>query len=440
MSRRRIAFLSEHASPAARLGGEDAGGQNVYVDEIARHLGELGYDVDVFTRRDEADTPEVVEWMPGVRIVNLQAGPPDHRMKDDLWPLMPEFRDRLLRFMQQSGTRYDLIHGNFWMSGWVAVELGSRLNIPVVQIFHAMGITKRRHQGEADTSPEERVAVEREIVRRADRLIAQCPSERDELVADYDADPDKIVNIPSAVNTRIFHPVERSEARHRIGLFSDEPVIVYVGRMIPRKGVRNLVRAAALLFQQYQLPVRLLLVGGETRQPDDGATPEIGALRRLARELGIADRVTFTGKRQRDELYLYYGAGDVVVTTPWYEPFGLTPLEAMACGRPVIGSAVGGLTFTIDDGKTGYLVPPEEPALLAGQLLHLLTDEQTRSEMGIRARHRVEDHFTWPVAAGRTALLYEELFSQSTKPDVIESEPLVSREAGEPLVQVMRSS
>ncbi|HEX3724359.1 MAG TPA: glycosyltransferase, partial [Nitrolancea sp.] len=281
MRGKRIAFLSEHASPAARLGGEDAGGQNVYVGEIARHLGALGYHVDVFTRRDQADTPEVVEWMPGVRIVNLQAGPTDHRLKDELWPLMPEFRDRLLRFMQQTDIRYDLIHGNFWMSGWVATELGSRLDIPVVQIFHAMGVTKRKHQGEADTSPAERIAVEREIVRRADRLIAQCPSERDELVDDYSADPDRIVTIPSAVNTKVFHPVEQSEARKQIGLVTTEPVIVYVGRMIPRKGIRNLVRAAALLNQQYQFPVRLLLVGGETREPDDHATPEIGALRQL---------------------------------------------------------------------------------------------------------------------------------------------------------------
>jgi D-inositol-3-phosphate glycosyltransferase len=416
MSRRRIAFLSEHASPAARLGGEDAGGQNVYVDEIARHLGALGYDIDVFTRRDQAGTPEIIEWMPGIRIVNLQAGPPEHRLKDELWPLMPEFRDNVLRFIRQSGRRYDLIHGNFWMSGWVAAELGSRLNLPMVQIFHAMGLTKRKYQGEADTSPEGRVDVEREIVRRADRIIAQCPSERAELVDDYAADSDKIVNIPSAVNTRIFHPVEQSEARERIDLMTDEPVIVYVGRMIPRKGVRNLVRAAALLFHQYSFPVRLMLVGGETYEPDDRATPEIGALRRLAADLGIPDRVTFTGKRQRDELYLYYGAGDIVTTTPWYEPFGLTPLEAMACGRPVVGSAVGGLTFTVDDGKTGYLVPPEDPALLAGRFLHLLTDEQGRIEMGIRARQRVEDHFTWPVAAGRTAVVYEELFSRSATP------------------------
>src|ERR671932_1695363 len=215
---RRIAFLSEHASPAALLGGEDAGGQNVYVDEVSRQLGRLGHAADVFTRRYRADAPEVLDWAPGVRIVNLAAGPARSLPKDDLWPLMPEFRDAFLAFMARDGARYDLLHGNFWMSGWVATELRRRLGIPLVQIFHAMGKTKQRHQGAADTSPSERIAVELQIVREVDRLIAQCPSERDELVDDYGAPPHKVEIIPSAVNVERFWPVPGEEARRRIGL------------------------------------------------------------------------------------------------------------------------------------------------------------------------------------------------------------------------------
>src|SRR5215210_1702021 len=203
----RIAFLSEHASPAALLGGEDAGGQNVYVDEVSRQLGRLGHAVDVFTRRDRAAAPELLDWAPGVRIVNLPAGPARSLPKDDLWPLMPEFLDAFLAFMARDGARYDLLHGNFWMSGWVATELRRRLGIPVVQIFHAMGKTKQRHQGAADTSPQERIKVELDVVRQVDRLIAQCPSEQAELVEDYGAPPGKVVVIPSAVNVDVFRPV-----------------------------------------------------------------------------------------------------------------------------------------------------------------------------------------------------------------------------------------
>ncbi|HLJ34092.1 MAG TPA: glycosyltransferase [Ktedonobacteraceae bacterium] len=409
----RIAFLSEHASPIALLGGADAGGQNVYVDEVSRNLARRGYAVDVFTRRDNPDAPEITRWAPGVRVIHLQAGPPQPRPKDELWPFMSEFRDSFLHFMMRDEAQYSLIHGNFWMSGWVATELCRRLHIPAVQIFHATGKTKKRHQKKVDTSPGDRVKTEMGIVRDVDRLIAQCPCERDELVHDYHADPGKVVIIPSAVNTKIFHPIAQAEAREYIGLPQQERIIVYVGRMLPRKDIRNIVRALALLPNDNDdAPISLMVVGGETVEPDPIATPEIGELQRLAAELGVLDRVRFIGKRQANELHYYYSAGDVVVTTPWYEPFGLTPLEAMACGRPVIGSAVGGLTYTIVEGETGFLVPPRNPESLAERLRFLLNQPEMVARMGKVARKRVEREFTWSIVAMRTAALYDSVLAE----------------------------
>lgn len=415
----RIAFISEHASPTALLGGADAGGQNVYVDEVSRNLARRGYAVDVFTRRDSADAHEIIEWAPGVRVILLQAGPSRPRPKDELWPFMPEFRDSFLSFMLRDEVQYDLIHGNFWMSGWVASQLRQRLHIPAVQIFHATGKTKRRHQEKVDTSPGDRIKTELEVIRNVDRLIAQCPTERAELVDDYHADARKVVIIPSAVNTRVFRPVPQAEARSRIGLDQEGKVIVYIGRMLPRKDIRNVVRALALLLQQEDgslhsptSPLTLMIVGGETVEPDPVATPEIGELQRLARELGVSEHVRFIGKRQANELRDYYSAGDVVVTTPWYEPFGLTPLEGMACGRPVIGSAVGGITFTIKDGETGLLVPPRDPTALAASLQQLLSQPELRMQMGMAARKRVEREFTWSIVAMRTAALYETVMAE----------------------------
>lgn len=428
----RIAFVSEHASPIAPLGSQDAGGQNVYVDEMSRQLAHLGYAVDVITRRDRPDAPEVVSWAPGVRVVNLPVGPATFVPKDDLWPRMPEFRDALLRFMLRDGARYDLIHGNFWMSGWVGMQLRRRLGLPFVQLFHALGKTKRRHQGNADTSPPARVAVELDVVRAADRVIAQCPNEHAELIDDYQSDPHKIELIPAAANIMRLHPVPRDEARRRIGLPVDGFVVVYVGRMLPRKDIRNVVRGFALLVARTRAAalaesetsttrpdpgagrasgLRLLLVGGESDSPDPFDTPEIGVLQTLANELGVGERLHFTGKRQPEELRNYYSAADVVVTTPWYEPFGLTPLEAMACGRPVIGSAVGGLTYTILDGVTGFLVPPRDPHALAARLQQLLLQPELRIVMGQAARQRVEQKFTWGISARRIAGLYESLLA-----------------------------
>jgi len=443
-----IACLSEHASPLALLGGQDAGGQNVYVDEVCRQLGAMGCQIDIFTRRDRPDLPDVVALAPGVRVVNLDAGPPEFIPKDDLWMWMAAFLDAMLSFLIRDGARYDVIHSHFWMSGWVAIQLRRRLGVPVVQTFHALGKTKQRHQGDADTSPAARIAVEYDIVRECDQLIALCPSERAELIEDYAADPRKITLIPAAVNIDRFRPEPREEARGRIGLDRDDFVVVYVGRMLPRKGVRNLMRGFARLAERVEAQpnafanaagdsrlveqdparrLKLLLVGGETSAPDSTSTPEIDVLRRLAQELGIAELVQYAGMRQPDQLRDFYSAGDVMVTTPWYEPFGLTPLEAMACARPVIGSAVGGLTFTIQDQITGLLVPPHDPEALAARLYLLLTQPDLRVTMGQVARCRIEREFTWERVALRLLALCQNLAlvnSQQEQPGDLRLEPI----------------
>jgi glycosyltransferase involved in cell wall biosynthesis len=348
--------------------------------------------------------------------VHVDAGPPRWIFKDELWPFMPQFLEGIIRFQKsQARAAYRLLHGNFWMSGWVGLELQRRLRTPLVQIFHATGITKRRHQGQADTSPGIRIAVERQVVSGAARLIAQCPAEERELIDDYGADPGRVRVIPSGVNIRLYHPVPQAYARARVGLPAEGRLVGYIGRMLPRKDVRNLVKAFALIADAFP-DARLMMVGGETAEPNPQTTPEIGVLQQLSTELGIGDRLIFTGKRQPSELSNYYSCADVVVTTPWYEPFGLTPLEAMACGRPVIGSAVGGITYTVKDGETGFLVPPRDPGQLASRLSVLLSQPQLRQRMGQVARRRVEAEFTWAVVAQRTANLYQELLSETDRP------------------------
>ncbi len=418
---RRVAMISEHASPVALLGGVDAGGQNVYVDAVSRGLVAHGYETDVFTVRGELAQPRVVAWADGVRVIEVPVGTGRAMPKDALWPHMPTFRDAIDRFAAREDSRYDLIHGNFWMSGWVAAELGPRWRTPTVQIFHATGITKLREQGAADTSPSGRTEVEKAVVRAVDRLIAQCPAERDELLADYGARADQIALIPSAVDTDRFKPVAKGAARRELAIDPTPQMIVYVGRVVPRKDVRNVVRALARLTARrlatdLNTMPSLFVVGGETERPDPVATPEIGALRALAAELGVLDQVRFVGRRQPDELHLWYAAADVAVTTPWYEPFGLTPLEAMACGAPIIGSRVGGIAFTVADGETGFLVPPRDPDALCARLEEILRDPARRVRMGQAGRARVLSSFTWQQVAMRTAALYDDLLSARIAP------------------------
>ena len=307
------------------------------------------------------------------------------------------------------------------MSGWVAAELGSRWHTPTVQIFHATGVTKLREQGAADTSPSGRIEVEKAVVRAVDRLIAQCPAERDELLADYGARADQIALIPSAVDTDRFRPVAKSTARQTLEIDPTAEMIVYVGRIVPAQG-RAQRRPGAGASQSATTRCRHHHDADALRRrrrygaPDPVATPEIGVLRALAAELGVLDEVRFVGRRQPDELHLWYAAADVAVTTPWYEPFGLTPLEAMACGTPVIGSRVGGIAFTIADGETGFLVPPRDPEALCARLEEILRDPARRMRMGQAGRARVLSSFTWQQVAMCTAALYDDLLSERFAP------------------------
>jgi len=403
----RLALISEHASPLAALGGEDSGGQNVYVAELARHLGARGHDVDVFTRRDSKLLPEVVHFDERVRVVNLSAGPAESVPKDELFPHMGKFRDAFYRFARRELAAYDLVHANFWMSGWVACEAKRDLGLPFAQTFHALGEIKKREQGDADTSPPERQATELRILEEADVVLATCPAEVEDLTILYGAQHSQLALVPCGVDVEKFRAVDRREARKELSL-AEKPTVVYVGRLVPRKGVDTLIEAFALL--PGELDAQLVVVGGE---PGVHESPEIKRLSALASKLGVKERVVFTGSRPQRDLYRYYGAADVSVTVPHYEPFGMTPLEAMACATPVIGSRVGGIKTSVADGKTGFLVPPKNAETLANRLLRLLSDENLRTRMGRAARRRIEEHYTWKRIAALATAAFSEVATQT---------------------------
>jgi D-inositol-3-phosphate glycosyltransferase len=410
---RKIALISDHASPLAAAGGVDSGGQNIYVAQLARNLAALGYAVDVFTRRDAADQPEVMQWDRGVRVVHVPAGPASFVRKEDLMPLMEDFSAFVCSFCRREGG-YDLVHANFFMSGLVAIKLKQRFDIPFVVTFHALGRVRRLHQGDADQFPGERLAVEDAIVAEADAIVAECPQDKADLVSLYRADPRKIAVVPCGFDAGEFWPIARRFARRTLGLAADERVVVNIGRMVPRKGVDNAIRGIARLARGLGVRARLLVVGGNSDLPDPALTPEIGRLRAVAEDERVADRVTFTGRRSRELLKLYYSAADVFVTTPWYEPFGITPLEAMACGTPVIGSAVGGIKHSVLDGVTGYLVPANDPDVLAARLADLYASPARMREFSRNAVRRVNASFTWQRVGASIASLYERVAADPT--------------------------
>jgi len=402
----RIALISEHASPLATLGGVDAGGQNIYVAHVARALARAGHHVDVLTRRDDIVLPSVVDVRPGMRVLHLDAGPPRFVPKEELLPHMGAFT-RAARTLFRASVPYDVAHANFFMSGLVALRLQEEFGVPMVMTFHALGLVRREHQGAADAFPAARIDIERRIVRRADSLIAECPQDKADLMRLYGASAGRIATVPCGVDFNEFSPGDKAAARRALGLADDEFVVLQLGRLVPRKGIDNVIRGVALLDGKSK--PRLVIVGGDSSIPDARATPEIGRLQRIAAECGIADRVLFTGHRQRERLRECYVAADVFVTTPWYEPFGITPLEAMACATPVIGSRVGGIKHSVLDGVTGFLVPPQDPAALAAKLAQLQANPLLGQAFGRAGVRRMRSHFTWDRIAAELAAIYAAL-------------------------------
>ena len=407
-----IALISEHASPIAALGGIDSGGQNVYVGQLANHLSVLGYAVDVFTRRDCESLPDIVHLHSGARVIHVRSGPPRYIAKEDLLPLMDEFADRMLRHCRRCG-RYDVVHANFWTSGLVALKMKERLGTPYVVTFHALGRVRVLHQAEQDRFPAVRPAVEERVIAGAERIIAECPQDQRDLVRLYGAEPDHITTIPCGYDESEFWPIDQRYARRILHLHPDEPVLLQLGRVVPRKGIETAIRAVACLAERHGIRARLLVVGGQSSDPDPLVTPEIGRLRAVAEAIGVGDQMVFTGSRNREVLRYYYSAADIFITTPWYEPFGITPLEAMACARPVIGSRVGGIKSTVVDGATGFLVPPRDPEAVADRVAELLSDRQRLTAFGEAGCRRAKEHFTWPIVAERVAQLYREVQSAS---------------------------
>jgi D-inositol-3-phosphate glycosyltransferase len=390
-------MVSEHASPLADLGGVDAGGQNVYVAQLAAALGRCGHRVTVHTRRDGPDLPDRVPVGRGVAVEHVAAGPAEPIPKDLLAPLMDDFARGLERSWRRE--RPDVVHAHFWMSGVASLDAARRLDLPVVQTFHALGVVKRRHQGDRDTSPPERVGEEARIAAGADRLVATSSDELFELVR-MGADPHRVAVVPCGVDLRHMRPEGRTLPR------TSRRRVVVVSRLVPRKGIDTAISALAGLPD-----CELLVAGGPAASLLDG-DPAVARFRAHAGAEGVADRVGFLGAMGPDLVPALLRSADVVACVPWYEPFGMVALEAMACGVPVVATAVGGLVDTVVDGVTGLHVPPRRPDEVARAAGDLLGDPDVRAAMGAAGAERARRRYGWPTVAAEMLDVYSRAAGQ----------------------------
>jgi len=409
----RIAMLSYHTCPLATLGGKDTGGMNVYVRELTRQLGRNDIHVDVFTRSQDEHIPQVSHDLGfGNRVVHILSGPQVPLPKQDLVGFLPEFVAGIRDFTQNRGLQYDLIHSHYWMSGIAAGDLKTNWNVPVVHMFHTLGVMKQRVARQTEEAEGDyREAGERQVLHLADRIVAATPAELAQLQWLYQAETRKIEVIPPGVDLSHFYPIPRDEARAYIGVPPCDQMLLFVGRVETLKGIDALIEALALMRQNGE-QVCLAVIGGDPDLSPEALSDEMTRLQAMREQYGLQESVAFLGRKSQDTLPYYYSAAEAVVVPSHYESFGMVALEAMACGTPVVASQVGGLAFLVQDGITGFTVPVDEPGTLAARLTELVQNPGLREQMGHQAAVFARE-YDWEKITERMIKLYKEVLLEA---------------------------
>ena len=379
----------------------------MYVRELAQALGNLGIQVDIFTRM-HLETKSVIEQVtPMVRVVHLPGGDPKAPM-ETLFYQLPQFREALEDFQRDNQLDYQVVHSHYWLSGWVGQALAEAQNVPHVMTFHTLGLIKMQSRA-GEVEPDERQQTEGELMASADRVIAFSSHERDAMVRLYGADASRIMLAPCGVDLSLFRPLDQDSVRDRLGL-NGEKVFLYVGRLEPLKGLDLLLHMTTHLETCEK--IRVLVVGGGTSEE-----LEVARLQALAKTLEVEEVFDFVGRVEQEELPLYYNAADVCVVPSYYESFGLAALESMACGTPVVAARVGGLSTIIQHGRTGYLKSWRCPETFANSLEMIISSPQLRQSMGRAARRRAEG-IGWEQVAAKLSQAYDALTQGRPQEDI----------------------
>jgi D-inositol-3-phosphate glycosyltransferase len=399
-----VAMLSVHTSPLDTPGQtRDAGGMNVYMHQLARELGLSHNSIDIFTRRTNEYSPLVVQLTPYVRVIHIKAGPSAPIHKHDLYQYLPAFAQSIDEFRRSEKTHYDVLHSHYWLSGVAAMQLAQRWTVPHITMFHTLAHLKQLANPN-ETEPSIRLEMERHLIQRTDAIIASTNDERMQIIRHCGATPGQVRVIPCGINLKLFVPQDQQQAREKLGLKRNQPVLLFVGRLDPFKGPDLLLRAATMMDEKAQI----VIVGGKST-----GDKEMKQLQELAEQLKISKRVHFTGAQPQHELPMIYSAADVTVVPSYHESFGLAAVESLACGTPVVATRAGGLKTVVQHSKTGYLVP-RCPGFFAERLDTLLQNPALLKRMRLAARPSVLQ-FSWKNVASKIQDVYEDVINEEAK-------------------------
>lgn len=416
-NQKHIALISVHGDPAIEIGKEEAGGQNVYVRCVGEALARIGWQVDMFTRKASAEQEIVVEHCHNCRTIRLIAGSEEFVPRDNIFGYAPEFVEQFLKFQQQAGVKYEIVHTNYWISSWVGMQLNKIQGSKQVHTYHSLGAVKYKSVSTIPLIAKTRLAVEKEVLETAERIVATSPQEKEHMRSLVSA-KGNIDIIPCGTDVHKYGSISREQARAKLGIDLETKVVFYVGRFDPRKGIETLVRAVG----QSKLrgtDLKLIIGGGSRPGHTDGM--ERDRIESIVDELGMSDFTIFPGRLGDDVLPVYYSAADLCVVPSHYEPFGLVAIEAMASGTPVVASNVGGLQFTVVPEETGLLAAPKDEVAFAAAIDRILLNPTWRNQLGQAARKRVETKFSWEGVASQLSELYTEILEQSNKVSVTEA-------------------
>jgi len=408
----RVLLISDHADPLVEIGSKEAGGQNIYVFYLAKFLCKLGLSVDVYTRWDRKNKKEIINFNNNLRVIRVKAGPKKYIPKDNFLKLVDEFAENVLKRISKEKIQYDLIHTNYWYSGIIGLKIAQVIKKPLVHVYHSIGkirfetLKKFKPQGSDNEFFKRRMLAEKEIAWKADKVIATSPVEKRIIKNLFGIDEEKIINITIGVDTKIFKSIEKKKARRLLKFDSEKKVILYVGRIEWRKGIGTLLYALKEVVKKYPDSKLYIIGGGKSKSTKKLEEAECKRLKNIADELGIRDKVSFLGAKRQKYLYKYYSASDVCVVPSYYEPFGIVPLEAMACGTPVVASKTGGLQFSVLDGKTGHLAKTRSYQDLAEKII--MTLSKGKAFYKSNCLKRINEKFRWEKIAEQ----YQKYFNQ----------------------------
>ena len=393
-----IAMISYHTCPLATQEGKETGGMNVYVLELSRALARLGHHVDVYTRSHEINDTPITAVEPNLRVMHLPAGPQEQIAKQKLMAYIPDFVRSYKKFSQD--TPYDVTHAHYYQSGLVCQSLGN----PFIMSFHTLALMKNLvARDPRERASAARIHAEFALMKRTSSIIAS--SERDKKYMEYlyDAPERKISVISPGIDSALFHPIDKNNARERIHADPTHKIVLFVGRIEPLKGIDTLLYAMKILKKQYpHESICLWIVGGDTSEPEARWPKTLRDLARLQKTLSLDSSVRFVGRQTQEELPYYYNAANVVVMPSHYESFGMSALEAIGCGTPVITTNVAGISGLISDDYNSLVTSVNNPLLLASQIQNILTESPRTPQI----KTFVSNH-QWSNVAKRMLLVYK---------------------------------